>query len=69
MSPREAKTYAQILKLKSDNYSTNGHWILLNGGGEVVIAEQVTGEAPTAKMKISRREFNRIVNWYVKEQN
>lgn len=63
LTPREAKTWKQILSLKRDNISTPGYWFLLDVG-EVHLAAQKNKENATAAISIPRRDFNKFVDFY-----
>lgn len=67
MRPYDAKTEAQQLDLVSDNHQTKSAWILL-GFSQVSIATQKVGESATGLVKIPRGEFNRLIDWYMKDQ-
>lgn len=67
MKPRDAKTESQRLKLSRDNLSTVGHWILLNDNSVTLTAQRV-GESATASMRVPRSEFNRLIDWYMRDQ-
>lgn len=64
LAPIEAKTFSQICKLPRDNYETAGYWILV-GDRTIHFVEQRTGENATQKMAIPKREFDRLVRWYM----
>ena len=68
LAPCQAKTLRQICSLRSDNYSTADAWILLAGGSGVCLTNQRSGEPATASVTIPRVQFNRLVDWYLKEQ-
>lgn len=61
--PRNAKTFSQICKLKYDNVDTKNSWILIDEG-VIHIYNQKSGEEPTGNITLTRREFNRFVDWY-----
>ena len=67
MRPYDAKTEREQLDLNSDNHQTKGAWILL-GFSQVSICTQKSGESPTGIVKIPRGEFNRLIDWYMKDQ-
>lgn len=67
LSPRTANTNKEILKLKSDNKSTRDAWILLDGN-KVNICNQRNGHKATGFVKISKKQFNQLIDWYNKEQ-
>lgn len=67
LAPIKAKKDIQILRLKTDNYSTDDFWILLNGD-TVNIHEQRSGEKSKQNITIPRKDFDRLVKWYLREQ-
>ena len=64
LAPIEAKTFSQICRLPRDNYDTAGYWILVDQK-TIHFAEQRNGEIATQKMAIPKREFDRLVRWYM----
>ena len=62
LTPRTIKA-GQEHKLRRDNVTTRKSWILLDTG-EIVIANQQSGEEATGKVRLTRREFNIMVDWY-----
>ncbi len=67
ISPKEAKGLRGICKLKEDNSETKNHWIMVCEDG-VHLCKQRHGEPATAKITISKREFNKLIEWYLKKQ-
>jgi hypothetical protein len=67
LSPIEAKTFNKICSLKEDNTATKDFWMLLNEDS-VTITAQRSGEDVTAQINIPRKDFNKFVKWYTKEQ-
>lgn len=67
LSPQKARTSKQICSLQTDNHDTKNAWIMLNGS-RISICEQKVGESSTAAVKISRRDFDAFVRWYLKPQ-
>lgn len=69
ISPRNAKTYHQIFtQLKSDNLDLKDYWILIDTK-VVTLAKQPRGGSLEGKVKITRRAFNHIVDWYNRPQS
>lgn len=64
MKPKEVKRDSDISKLRRDNVSTRRSGILLNGINEIVITNQKTGENPTGKVALTKREFQTFVDWW-----
>lgn len=67
LSPRKANS-DQFEKLNSDNKSTENYWILLSEDS-VTICEQTAGETPKSDIQIDKNQFNRLIDWYNREQN
>lgn len=68
LSPRKARTFNQICSLNRDNLSSKHGWIVVDDEGSVTIAEQANGCEAKGIVRLPRREFNRLVDWYNKEQ-
>ncbi|MEN6430777.1 MAG: hypothetical protein ABFC80_08090 [Coriobacteriales bacterium] len=68
MRPRDARTFEQISSLQSECKETKHYWLMVNEDGTVALREQITGAYVTASMNIPRREWNALVDWYMKEQ-
>ena len=66
LSPRKARS-DQLVKLNTDNTQTENYWILLNEG-YVTIAEQTVGEPCQNDIQIDKKQFNKIIDWYNREQ-
>ena len=66
LSPRKAKSN-QFEKLNSDNKSTRDYWILINEDS-VTIAKQTIGKHCEKEISIDRDQFNRLIDWYNREQ-
>ena len=64
MKPKQVKTFADICKLKRDNVSCGDAWIIFNGVNELVISNQKTGEAPTGTVRLTKRQFQKFVDWW-----
>jgi hypothetical protein len=64
LAPIEASTHDQICSIPRDNLSAGDYWLLIDEGG-VVMCEQPLGQAATAKIEMPRRQFNRLVRWYM----
>jgi len=67
MRPRDAKTSEDIRKLRSDNKDVPEGWIRINGD-TVMVYQQRCGEESTGKVNLPRAEFNRLIDWYNREQ-
>ena len=66
LSPRNARS-DQFEKLNSDNRHTDNYWILLNEDN-ITITEQTSGEYPKATISIDKIQFNKLIDWYNREQ-
>lgn len=65
MKPCEVKKYGDITKLKRDYRGYGDAWILFNRANEIVITNQRGGEAPTGSVKLTRRQMQKFVDWWV----
>jgi len=65
MTPQKVKTYNDTLKLKRDNVDCGDAWIILNGASQVLIHNQKVGEKSTGAVRLSRRQMNRFVKWWL----
>lgn len=66
-SPRVAKTFNQLCQLQTDNINSKTSWLLVDEG-VVYIHNQINGHPSTGSITLTRREFNRFVDWYNKNQ-
>jgi hypothetical protein len=67
LTPREARTFAQIERLPRGNVEAPGFWVLLGGSGnplEITITKQRAGEKAEAMLTLKRHDFERVVDWY-----
>lgn len=67
LSPRNAKTLNEICSLRTDHHDLKHSWILTDGVN-VTITKQDVGCLSTESVTLPRREFNLLIDWYVKEQ-
>lgn len=67
-SLRECKTLEDISLLKRDNYSCESYWIIADER-EVTIREQRAGHESTARIRIPRRQFNAMIDFYQRDQD
>lgn len=63
LTPKTANTHNKICRLKRDNVSTGKSWFMI-AEDHVIIANQKSGEMPTGKVKLSRKEFERFIKFY-----
>jgi hypothetical protein len=69
LSPKDAKGEKQVCMLQTDHYETKDFWILIDAwNNEVYIHQQKTGEKSKQDICIPKKDFNRLVEWYLKEQ-
>ncbi len=66
LSPRKARS-DQFPKLNSDNKSTENYWILINEN-HITMTEQASGENPKGSICFDRKQFNKMIDWYNREQ-
>ena len=67
LSPRRAKNIDDLCKMVSDNFDADDHWILTDTYN-VDIAQQAIGELPRQSINIPRKTFDKLVDWYMREQ-
>ena len=68
LSPRRATTLSKIVALRNDTLCGKTHWLYL-GVKHIVIVEQSSDQAePQQIMKVPRQFFNRMVDFYSREQ-
>lgn len=67
LSPKNANTLNKVCKLERDNYSCKGTWIL-TGDKEVTICNQFNGKPSTGMVRIPKKVFEQLINFYQKEQ-
>lgn len=68
IKPRDATTERAHLRLQTDNWETKNFWILLNAQGGVTLAKQRNGENAEWIVQVPFRDFNALVDWYLREQ-
>jgi len=67
IAPIDAFTEKDRLRLREDNTATENYWLLLNDG-HVTLANQKSGQAKAWWAQIPRKEWDKIVKWYIKKQ-
>ena len=67
LRPRDAKTFNQQCLLQTDGHGTKDYWILIDCGKVYIHAQRVS-ESTTQRIAIRRGDFNRLVDWYNREQ-
>lgn len=74
LSPRNAKTMQQIVSLKTSGHDLKSAWIEVDDRTVTILgrAPKLLGTsktaASTARIVLSRREFNLLIDWYLKDQ-
>lgn len=64
MKPKDVKKFHDILKLKRDNISFGDAWIIFNDANELAIVNQKDGASSTGEVKLTRRQFQKFVDWW-----
>lgn len=65
MRPRDVRSEADILRMRSDNFPRNPEkWGILNDIDKVSLHPPQGG----GWIEIPRKEFNAIVDWYMRDQ-
>ena len=67
MKPRDAVLNRHIVRLQTDNHDTVEGWILIDGS-RIVLQNQKHSEPSTGKVEFTRRSFNRLIDWYNRDQ-
>lgn len=67
LSPKQANKFQDICRLKTDNRSLKGYWIIIDERN-VTIAKQKNGEPADKIINIPRRQFNALIEWHSKQQ-
>jgi hypothetical protein len=60
-------TFKQLIALTRDNLSVGDFWIGTDTTN-VWLTEQAMGESPKQTFAIPRRDFNRLIRWYLRPQ-
>lgn len=63
-APINAHTFNQICKLKRDIIDTDDYWLCVDVG-DVRLTKQRNGKPSSASINIPRKDFDRLVVWYV----
>lgn len=67
VSIRKANTEKQICSVYRDNLSTEDYWIMGNPDS-VTIAKQRNGESSEWIVQIPKKDFNKLIDFYNREQ-
>lgn len=67
LSPKEATTFSKICSLGTDNVSNRNSWASIEEKS-IYICVQKRGHPSDSAVNLSRKEFERIVEWYIKKQ-
>lgn len=68
LSPRNANTFDKVCSLQTDHKDLLDYWIIADDT-EITIAKQRTGEPCEVSLTIPRADFNKLINWYLREQD
>lgn len=68
MRADDAKTDADLLKLRRDNWTSGDFWLLVNGDESISFAHQAEGEGAKSIIRIPRADFNKLVRAYMRNQ-
>ncbi|WP_024516881.1 hypothetical protein [Bradyrhizobium sp. Tv2a-2] len=67
MAPRAAKTPEEVCQLQTANFDVDGFWIL-HGINTISFAEQKLGKPSKQTITISKKAFDKMVDWYLRDQ-
>lgn len=61
-------TWNQLAKMRRDNVDTPDFWCMVDGCGEITIAQQKSGEPATAMITMPRSVMKRFIKFLVTPQ-
>lgn len=62
-------TESQSLRLRMDNLNVDDSWILVDvASARVTICNQRPGELFTGQVHLTRKQFNKMIDWYNRPQ-
>ena len=64
MNPIEAKTEKQICQLARSSFATTDWWLNVSHD-HVCLTKQRMGSLPQESLRIPRRDFDKLAQWYV----
>lgn len=67
LRPRDARTFAQQLRLQRDSKDVPAGWILVDCD-RVCLRNQIEGEGSTGRVEFTHAEFCRLIDWYNRPQ-
>ena len=67
LRPSKIMTFAQVLNLRRDTFTTDNGWILIQRN-DVIIARQQSGYSVEAMVSLPKREFDKMVRFYLTPQ-
>lgn len=67
LSPRQATTFSKICSLGYDHCDTRNAWMSISERG-IFICRQKKGQSSTEEINLTRKEFDKFVDWYNQKQ-
>lgn len=67
MSPKNITKEKELLNLKSSVRSTKNYWLSVDAK-TIFICKQTAGSSSEQEIKISKKQFNQLIDWYIKDQ-
>lgn len=64
LTPKTATTDSKIFKLKQAAIRTKDHWLMVFPEGVLLVAQK-DKRKPTAKIELSKKDFNKMVKFYL----
>lgn len=67
LAPKEARTFGKICSLETDHCDTRNSWMCISEHS-VHIYMQKPGHEAKSSVSISRKDFEKFIDWYNKKQ-
>ncbi len=67
MRPYDLKNTEETCRLRRISFDCDDAWILTDGY-TVSISQQKVGAPPTQSISLPRAQFNRLIQWYMRDQ-
>jgi hypothetical protein len=67
-APFEVRTFDHVCQLERDNIETRKSWMSIQPDGSVSIYNQMNGKQATGNVSLTRAEFIKFAEFYVKPQ-
>ncbi len=68
MMPSDCKSERDLIRMDSTVWHGVNHWMQIQHDGAVIITRQKSGHPSEGSVVIERRTFQRMLDWYFKDQ-